>query len=63
MLEPNISRGERNSRMIMAVIFLLAAFFSFGPWFYVLAAVLLGFSGVTGQCGMIKLMNQFKSEK
>jgi hypothetical protein len=61
MLKPNISREERNSRMILAAIFLLAAFFSLGPWFYVLAAVLLGFSGVTGQCGMIKLMNRCKS--
>ena len=52
----NISRDERNSRIVMAVILFAAIALSLGSWFYVLMAVLLGFSGVTGQCGIIKLM-------
>lgn len=61
MSNPNISRMERNSRIIMAGILFIGVALSLGSWFYMLMAVLLGISGVTGQCAMIKIMNKLTS--
>ena len=58
MFSQNLSNGEKMARFVMAGVLIFGVVLSLGAWFYLLFAVLLLLSGVTGQCAIIHFLGQ-----